>query len=106
MQEALVVAADPQDLERIGALVRVLRQLPPRLLIVVADEGAFTALAAIGGIQVVRSRPIPKSLLAGLSASERLFAEAWSQQGRPKVRVGDGQPWDAPGFEPPDPETS
>lgn len=43
--------------------------------------------------------------LASLAPAELLFVEAWQTRldGPPKVRPGDGRPWDEPGFQPPDP---
>ena len=49
-------------------------------------------------------RPGPTDV-AGLSEAEMLFVDVWrARLDEPaKQRPGDGVPWDAPGFEPPDP---
>jgi len=43
-------------------------------------------------------------VLGELDDGARLFVEAWMTPPRDdRERPGDGQPWDAPGFQPPDP---
>lgn len=46
----------------------------------------------------------PDALPEDLTEAERLFAESWhsSRSRAPKDRKGDGLPWDAAGFQPPD----
>jgi hypothetical protein len=44
--------------------------------------------------------------LDALDPGTRLFVDAWRDRRSDKsARPGEGQPWDAPGFEPPGPPT-
>lgn len=82
---------------------RVVSALPPRLLVVEADERVAHGLRALPGVANVIDATagiLPDSL----NETERLFTQAW-QQGRQmqdKQRPGDGLNWDAEGFLPPD----
>ena len=82
---------------------RVVSALPPRLLVVAADEQVAQGLRSLPGVDDVisgKAGPLPKSL----NETEQLFVNAW-QQGRQlqnKQRPGDGLNWGAEGFSPPD----
>ncbi len=107
MAESLIVlsaedaAAGLAEIRKRGRVVSV---LPPRLLIVELDDDRNEAVRRLPTTQALiadPAEPIPVSL----SDSERLFVDAWRQrqQRKDKQRIGDGQPWDAEGFLPPDP---
>ena len=89
---------------RIGALVTVTQRLPPRLAIVQGEDDAIEAVRGVPGVRlVVAEDAAPASSLEGLTDGERLFAEAWQAGRSPKSsRPGQGLPWDAEGFQPPD----
>ncbi len=97
--EVLVVVDDPARyaaavaaLRRVGVVTQL---LPPRLAVVRIAPGSD--LPHVPGTTVYVGRPD-----VDLSKSERIFVDAWLARDQPKDRVGDGLPWDAPGFEAPD----
>jgi hypothetical protein len=105
MARALVIleggdaAARLPELER---TVRVVHRLPPRLAIVDAPDEALEALERSTGVRSHRA-PLDAAVLASLGPEERVFAEAaLAPSGAKPARPGEGLPWDAPGFEPPD----
>src|SRR4051794_18155687 len=101
MPGLLVVADDiGQVLARLGRRATLVQHLPPRLAVVETDD-ADGLRRAPGGV-AVGDPDLPDDVRAGLSDTERLFADAWVLGSRPKVRPGDGLPWDAPGYQPPD----
>jgi len=105
MAQALLIFEGLQKesvLSRVAELVRVTQILPPRLAIVEGDPDRLTAIQSIPGIISIFEGRVPETTLLQLDPTERLFAEAWAESRRSKSdRVGDGLPWDAEGFEPP-----
>jgi hypothetical protein len=83
---------------------RVLTRLPPRLMVVDADDRAIAELSRDPGVARVVERGAPPVTLEGLRPEEQLFVDSWqlasTQESKP--RAGDGLSWDAPGFQPPD----
>lgn len=106
MPQALLIFDGRQaeaSLSAAASLVNVIQRLPPRLAIAEGDIDRLAAARDIPGIIGVFEGHIPETMLRQLNATERLFAEAWAESRRPKSdRRGDGLPWDAEGFEPPD----
>lgn len=103
--EVLVLAAPGTDvrdvLARMPHEVDVVHLLPPRAAIVRAPTGR---VPEVTGARCHRP-PLPEEERAGLTAAERVFVAAWELRSsglHPGPRVGEGLPWDAPGFEPPD----
>lgn len=106
-REALVIVerddydAVVDDLRALGTVTQV---LPPRLVLV-ATPGASTAgggpRPAVAGVAWYDD-DVPDEAVDDLSEQERLFVAAWRSRRAPKVRPGDGQPWDASGRLPPD----
>ena len=90
MPEWLVLLRDAED--------------TPEGLTIIAQSGRVAVCEAPPGApppgNIVEAGALPPSLTEG----ERLFAEGWlERQSRgPKERKGEGLPWDAPGFQPPD----
>jgi hypothetical protein len=75
-----------------------------------AGTGDVRRLPQVPGIGCFAAE-LPPDVEASLSPQEKLFVHAWRLRGTPdfvtKHRPGDGLPWDAPGFLPPDaPPTS
>ena len=105
MAEALVITkefAHAEALSDVAKVVSIRQQLSPRIAIIDGDAGQLDAVRAMPDVLVVSEDALPESILSYLAAAERLFAEAWSMNRRPKsARRGEGLPWDTPGFEPP-----
>jgi hypothetical protein len=80
--DVLVVRADVDDLEELAPHARLaMGRLPDGAVEAVGDEHA----------------------LEELDEGARLFVRAWMHRpSRKAERRGEGLPWDAPGFEPPD----
>ena len=88
-------------LSRVAELASVKQRLPPRLAIVEGDSDQLASIRSIPGIISIFEGTVPETTLQQLNPTERLFAEAWAESRRPKSRIGEGLPWDAEGFEPP-----
>jgi hypothetical protein len=81
--------------------VEIHQRLPPRLVIVAADEEGLKALESRPEVRAVFTADVPPETLEQFDESERLFAAGWNERRRPKQRLGEGLPWDAPGFDAP-----
>lgn len=80
--------------------VQVLRASPADLA-TIATRARF---AAAGGSDGQAEIAGDDAIIQELDDGARLFVEAWLTPPRdPSDRPGDGLPWDAPGFQPPDP---
>ena len=105
--EALVIVqpgADERTLRRLREVVTVEQAAAPRLAVIRADEEGIRAVQKLRGISGVYLDDVPSAERARLGPTERLFIDAWELRKRPKLhRKGEGLPWDAPGFLPPDP---
>ena len=110
MSTALVILDDLQTadlLVQIGQVVQITQQLPTRLFLVEGDQQQLAVVRNLPGVVGVFTQNVPESILQQLTATERLFAEAWIAGSHPKTfRSGDGLPWDAPDFQPPDPQNT
>ena len=82
---------------------RVVSALPPRLLVVEADEQVAQGLRDLPGVDDVISG-VNDILPNSLNESEMLFVQAWQQSRHmdDKQRPGEGLSWDAEGFSAPD----
>jgi hypothetical protein len=87
--------------DAVGPHVDIHQRLPPRLVIVAADEEALRGLESNPKVRAVFTGDVPQETLERLDEPERLFAGGWNERRRPKQRPGDGLPWDAPGFDAP-----
>jgi hypothetical protein len=88
----------------------VLATASPRVQVLRASSADLATIAsrarlAVAGASDGRVEKIgDDEVLGELDDGARLFVEAWMTPPRgDRERPGDGQPWDAPGFEPPDP---
>ena len=90
-----------ETLAQLRAVANVTQVFPPRLALVQAGPDARARAARIRGVLHVQDDPT-RELPADLTPAERIFAAAWQARQQPKTRTGEGLPWDAPGFEPPD----
>jgi hypothetical protein len=105
--EILVVDYVP---DREGSAWPVVATVPPRVTVLRAGADAVPAIARASRLAIARGDDDrvevvgDDSVLGELDDGARLFVEAWRSQARATSdRPGDGLPWDAPGFEPPDP---
>ena len=82
---------------------RVVSALPPRLLVVEADDQVAQGIRDLPGVDDVISG-ITTTLPNSLNDSELLFVQAWQQSRHlaDKPRPGEGLSWDAEGFSAPD----
>jgi hypothetical protein len=85
---------------------------PPRVAVLQAPRTDLETIAAASRLALARDVDGAalvvgdQGVLDELDAGARLFVDAWRSQPRSKPdRPGDGLPWDAKGFEPPDPPT-
>jgi hypothetical protein len=98
-------------IEALGLIAPVTQALPPRLALVdvaLADAAEILAQPYTVGVY---AGPPPAGVLATLDLAERIFVDAWLARvqlalGGAGPPPGDGLPWDAPGYEPPDPPGS
>jgi hypothetical protein len=104
--EALIILdqAHADDLlAQVSQLVRVTQRLPPRLLIVHGTDEDLRTIRNLRGVLGVFENSVPMAVLQELQSTERTFAEAWIAGRKPKLhRRGEGLPWDAEGYQPPD----
>lgn len=104
--EVLIAFAHGKDaaiLEQLQPGPRITALKPPGLATVRASTEEIAALRRLTGVQAVFLRDVPAQFLEALGPGERLFVLAWQVRGGTKLeRPGEGLPWDAPGFEPPD----
>jgi hypothetical protein len=86
---------------KVEAVAVVTQLFRPRLLLIRADANAVERIARIPGVVGVYDAA-PSQTPSDLSPEERVFIAAWATRRQPKTRPGEGLPWDAPGFVPPD----
>jgi hypothetical protein len=104
LREFLVVlepSLADKTLAQLRAITNVTQVLAPRLALVRADPETIARVAQMEGVLDVSDDTLPE-LPQELTPSERLFVSAWEARRQPKIRPGEGLPWDAPGFLPPD----
>jgi len=100
-------------LEALRGVVPVSGDCPPRLALVPLPASAVPRIEALPYVVGAYGAAPPAGVLAALGDVERLFVTAWlervdaaSGQGDgghgDDHRRGQGLPWDAPGYEPPD----
>jgi hypothetical protein len=106
-REALVVIDGEAGrvLDEIEAAAQVTQILAPRLVLVSADAGVLARIAEIPGVGAVYTDVI-ESPPPDLTPAERVFMSAWELRAGARSRIGDGLPWDATGFDPPDRPTA
>lgn len=110
-KEWLIILSDEgadEARKRLSAHHRIVQVASPRVVVVQSPEKVEPdmPLRSIPGVVTVTDGEAPPEVMEGLDESEALFVAAWSsriKQGPSKERRGEGLPWDAPGFEPPDP---
>ena len=107
--ELLVILGGERAAEALNQLrnsYRVTQSASPRVVVIEAGPGEAGRLRAIPGVKVVTAGELPSEGMEGLDDGEALFVEAWVSRINElplKQRPGEGLPWDAPGFIPPDP---
>lgn len=101
-QEVLVILGPDAARAARDAVARVapiLHSVSDRVFSVRGDAGRVRRLP---GVALVLTGGESEDVLRNLSETEALFAKAWLMAKQPKERKGQGLPWDAPGFLPPD----
>jgi hypothetical protein len=105
MPEALIVFKEPpsqRTMADLKARYRVTALMPPRLAALDLQEGQLQELQRMAGVEAVLTGP-ENPLPASLTEQERLFIMGWLQRRQGgKQRKGEGLPWDAEGYLPPD----
>jgi hypothetical protein len=95
-------------LARLREKFRVMQVVPPRLAVVERlPDTREPELRDTPGVVAVAGPEVAEDFKQGLSPEEALFVAAWErrmQEPKSDDRPGDGLPWDAPGFSPPDPQ--
>jgi hypothetical protein len=108
----LLVRVDDDEaadtLARLQERFRVTQVAPPRLAVVEQQPGTHEPeLRDTPGVVAVAGPEVSDDFTQGLSPEEALFVAAWErrmQETKSEDRPGEGLPWDAPGFSPPDPQ--
>jgi hypothetical protein len=104
--EDLVILNDDataQALATLRSVVTVTHVLAPRLVLVKSGVDA-AVLRSLPGVRSVYTDDVPAGVRFALTPSELLFVDGWGIRRHGKAhRLGQGLPWDTPGFLPPDP---
>jgi hypothetical protein len=103
--EALIVLnEDDADRTRIEVekQAQVLHSVSPRVFVVMAEARALEDLSRMENVVAATDAALPGTVLRTLDGPERQWAAAWNLRRVEKSRPGDGLPWDAAGFSPPD----
>jgi hypothetical protein len=97
-------AAAEEALEHLRSGHQVTQIGSPRVVVAVSP-GEAPPSPSIPGVVAVSGGAMPPDIGEELDEREALFVAAWvsRMKGPEKQRRGEGLPWDAPGFEPPDP---
>jgi hypothetical protein len=100
-----VTAAEAQ--EQLHRTHRVTQVGSPRVVVVAVSPEETPPSPSTPGVVTVSSGSLPPDIFEELDEQEALFVAAWASRmtGPEKQRRGEGLPWDAPGFEPPDAPT-
>ena len=105
LPEALIIFKEPlsqRTMADLKARYRLTGLMPPRLAVLGLREGQLQELQRMGGVEAVMTGPA-SPLPASLTEQERLFIMGWLQRRQGgKQRKGEGLPWDAEGYLPPD----
>ena len=90
--------------ERLRSSHRVTQVGSPRVVVVAVSPEETPPSPSTPGVVAVSSGAPPPDVIEDLDEQETLFVTAWASRmtGPQKQRRGEGLPWDAPGFEPPD----
>lgn len=85
----------------LGSAVR--HQVSARVAVVVVDDVRAEQLRRHPRVRAMTDTAPEPAVMATLGPDEQLFIGAWLLESEEAMRPGDGLPWDAPGFDPPDP---
>ncbi|SNQ46520.1 conserved hypothetical protein [Frankia canadensis] len=91
--------------DALAGVGRVTSAMPPRLVLLAGVPAERAGeVAALPGVRGAFAGDVPAALREALSPAESLFVDGWLARRHGKDRgPGEGLPWDAPGFSPPDP---
>jgi hypothetical protein len=90
--------------EQLRSNHRVTQVGSPRVVVVSVSRDETPPSPSTPGIVAVSRGEPPTGVIEELDEQEAMFVTAWASRmtGPQKQRRGEGLPWDAPGFEPPD----
>ena len=98
----LVLVEDAASRKAVEEYATIVHSASSRLHVVRLGVTTHIQLARLPGVVAVENRAFPVDIARRLDKKEALFAAAFAARGTTKERVGNGLPWDATGFEPPD----
>ncbi len=106
-QEVLVLLSEADveaTLGRLRAAFTLTQIASPRLVLLLLRPDQIEQLRGLPGVEMVLEAEPPPEFYEGLRSDESIFARAWAVRARggAKPRSGEGLPWDAEGYEPPD----
>ena len=79
---------------------RVTQRLAERIALALVPNGAQDKLASQPDMAVY-VEDVPDEIWDTLEDDERVLVDAWRERRKTKQRTGEGQSWDAPGFQAP-----
>jgi hypothetical protein len=108
--EVLVILSD-HEVARVRSQIeqetRVLHSVSPRVFVVEMTAPAMDYLAQMEDEVASTISDVSPAVLDTLNDQERQWVSAWNLRRLKKPRrLGEGLPWDAPGFSPPDRQDS
>ncbi|ETA03055.1 hypothetical protein ThrDRAFT_01494 [Frankia casuarinae] len=90
-------------LAELAVLGTVTSALRPRLALVALPPSRAPEVAALPGVCGVFIDQVPPALRETLTAAESLFVDGWlARRGAKRRDPAGGEPWDTPGYLPPD----
>ena len=98
----LVLVEDAADRQVLEERATIVHSASSRLYVVRLGPGTRNQINSVAGVIAVTDKVFPDDIARQLDSKEALFAAAFAARGTKKDRVGNGLPWDAPDFEPPD----
>jgi hypothetical protein len=99
----LVFLDENTDVEVLDGQATVIHSASSRMHIIRTSSATRAQLAVLPGVVCITDTELPPEYAQRLNSQESIFAEAFAVRETSKERLGDGLPWDSPGFEPPDP---
>ena len=99
----LIFLDGKESIDRVADQVRIVHSASPRLHVVSMQPSRAESLKALPGVIELTTGTFSPEVMEQLDSQERFFLEAFTSRTDSKQRKGEGLPWDAPGFEPPDP---
>ena len=80
----------------------IIHSVSPRVFVIRKPTADADRVEPGREILIATAGEVPKEILDTLSNAEELWIAAWSLRNKPKSRLNEGLPWDAPGLQSPD----